>query len=187
MVAEKESIKTGDMVSWNSSGGAAQGRVEHIMRDGVLGIPNSKFKINASKEDPAVLIRIYQNGEETETLVGHKMSTLRKNFTKHLNGQHDQSTHAPHVSQGGPDEHRGSDDDPKHMDSMDLGSGRPKRKRELTMAERILINRIASPATNYASRSTQGLGGYQPTAVIGGPKLTGGTTGYKPDPANNPS
>jgi hypothetical protein len=73
------------------------------------------------------------------------------------------------------------------MDSMDLGSGRPKRKRELTMAERILINRIASPATNYASRSAQGLGGYQPPAVIGGPKLTGGTTGYKPDPANNPS
>lgn len=85
-------IKVGDMVSWNSSGGKAEGKVEHIMREGVLGIPNSKFKINAEKDDPAVLIRIYRNGKETETLVGHKMSTLNKSeVAKH--GSHDQSTH----------------------------------------------------------------------------------------------
>ena len=78
VVAKESPIKLGDMVSWNSSGGKAEGKVEHIMRDGVLGIPDSKFSINATKEDPAVLIRIYQGGKETKTLVGHKMSTLKK-------------------------------------------------------------------------------------------------------------
>jgi hypothetical protein len=74
---EKKDFSVGDMVSWNSSGGTAQGRIEHVMRDGVLGIPDSKFSIRATKEEPAVLIRIYRNGKPTETLVGHKMSTLR--------------------------------------------------------------------------------------------------------------
>ena len=78
IVIKASSVSVGDMVSWNSSGGTAEGKVEHIMRDGVLGIPDSKFSINATKEDPAVLIRIYRNGKETKTLVGHKMSTLKK-------------------------------------------------------------------------------------------------------------
>ena len=70
-------FSVGDMVSWNSSGGTARGKIEYIMREGVLGIPKTKFSIEATKEDPAVLIRIYQDGKATETLVGHKMSTLR--------------------------------------------------------------------------------------------------------------
>lgn len=78
--ADTEKIGKGDFVCWNSSGGKAQGRVEHIMREGVLGIPESSFKINASPDDPAVLIRIYKEGadgwKETPTSVGHKMSTL---------------------------------------------------------------------------------------------------------------
>jgi HK97 family phage prohead protease len=48
------------------------------MREGVLGIPDSSFSINATKEDPAALIRIYRDGAETDTLVGHKFSTLTK-------------------------------------------------------------------------------------------------------------
>ena len=71
-------FKTGDYVKWNSSGGTAKGRIEHTMTEGVLGIPGSSFSINASKEDPAALIRIYRDGKETETLVGHKFSTLTK-------------------------------------------------------------------------------------------------------------
>lgn len=70
-------VRTGSMVSWNSSGGSAQGKVEHVMREGVLGVPKSSFSIRATKEDPAVLIRVYRDGKETETLVGHKASTLR--------------------------------------------------------------------------------------------------------------
>lgn len=71
-------MKTGDYVKWNSSGGVAKGRIEHIMTEGVLGVPGSSFSINASKDDPAALIRIYRDGKETETLVGHKVSTLTK-------------------------------------------------------------------------------------------------------------
>lgn len=71
-------LRLGDFVKWNSSGGTAKGRIEHIMREGVLGIPDSSFSINATKEDPAALIRIYRDGGETDTLVGHKFSTLTK-------------------------------------------------------------------------------------------------------------
>ena len=76
--AGPKELKTGDFVRWNSSGGTARGRIEHIMREGVLGIPDSSFSIEASEEDPAALIRIYRDGAETDTLVGHKFSTLTK-------------------------------------------------------------------------------------------------------------
>jgi len=72
----------GDFVSWGSSGGTARGRIEHVMREGTLGVPDSDFKIEATPEDPAALIRIWARSddewEETEKLVGHKCSTLRK-------------------------------------------------------------------------------------------------------------
>lgn len=75
-------LSEGDFVSWNSSGGRARGRIEHIMTEGVLGVPDSDFSIEASEENPAALIRIYERyedgWEETETLVGHKFSTLTK-------------------------------------------------------------------------------------------------------------
>ena len=71
----------GDFVEWDSSGGTARGRIEHVMREGVLGVPNSDFSITAEEGDPAVLIRVYRELRdgwvETETLVGHKSSELR--------------------------------------------------------------------------------------------------------------
>jgi HK97 family phage prohead protease len=71
----------GDFVEWDSSGGTARGRIEHVMREGVLGIPNSDFSITAEEGDPAILIRVYRELRdgwvETETLVGHKASELR--------------------------------------------------------------------------------------------------------------
>jgi HK97 family phage prohead protease len=81
--AMPDDLKEGDFVSWNSSGGRARGRIEYVMKDGTLGIPDSSFKINASADDPAALIRIWRedtDGEwnETEVLVGHKFSTLTK-------------------------------------------------------------------------------------------------------------
>jgi hypothetical protein len=79
---EKQVIREGTFVSWNSSGGRARGQVEHVMTEGVLGIPGSEFQINAEPDDPAVLIRIWreraEGWEATETLVGHKMSTLTR-------------------------------------------------------------------------------------------------------------
>lgn len=80
--AQPNDLTEGDFVSWNSSGGRARGRIEYIMREGTLGVPESSFSINATPEDPAALIRIYRetDGEwaETETLVGHRFSTLTK-------------------------------------------------------------------------------------------------------------
>ena len=76
--AAPDELKVGDFVEWDSSGGKARGRIEHIMRDGVLGIPDSDFSINATEDNPAALIRIYRDSEPTETLVGHKFSTLTK-------------------------------------------------------------------------------------------------------------
>lgn len=71
----------GDFVEWDSSGGTARGRIEHVMREGVLGIPDSDFSITAEEGDPAILIRVYRELRDgwvaTETLVGHKSSELR--------------------------------------------------------------------------------------------------------------
>jgi hypothetical protein len=55
----------------------SHGKIEHVMRDGSLG-PGSKFEIQATMEDPALLIRIYkqtENGwEETDLMTGFKSS-----------------------------------------------------------------------------------------------------------------
>ena len=81
--AEPNELNEGDFVGWESSGGTARGRIEHIMREGTLGVPDSEFSVNATPEDPAALIRIYRPSDdsewdETEILVGHRFSTLRK-------------------------------------------------------------------------------------------------------------
>jgi HK97 family phage prohead protease len=71
----------GDYVSWDSSGGTARGRIERILQEGTLDIPGTDFTIEATENDPAVLIRVYEEYRDgyraTETLVGHKMSELR--------------------------------------------------------------------------------------------------------------
>ena len=82
---EEDSIRAvdvvGDFVEWDSSGGTARGRIEHVMREGVLGIPDTDFSITAEEGDPAILIRVYREvrdgWEATEVLVGHKSSELR--------------------------------------------------------------------------------------------------------------
>ena len=80
--AAADELIEGDFVRWDSSGGTAQGRIEHIMREGTLGVPGTEFSIDATPEDPAALIRIYSEGDDgweaTETMVGHKFSTLNK-------------------------------------------------------------------------------------------------------------
>jgi HK97 family phage prohead protease len=80
--AAPNALQVGDFVSWNSSGGRARGRITRIVRDGEIDVPNTSFTITATPEDPAALIRIFReqaNGwEATETLVGHKFSTLTK-------------------------------------------------------------------------------------------------------------
>jgi hypothetical protein len=71
-----DSVRIGQMVSWNSSGGRAEGKVIRIIRSGKYKVPDSSFEINGTEEDPAVAIRLYRDGEPTDTIVGHKMKTL---------------------------------------------------------------------------------------------------------------
>ena len=76
------SVSEGDFVSWGSSGGRARGRVDHVMDYGTLDIPGTDFKIEASEEDPAALITVYEEvtggWRATETQVGHTVATLTK-------------------------------------------------------------------------------------------------------------
>ena len=75
-------VRVGDMVSWNSSGGTARGKVTRVVRNGKIKVPNSSFTITGTPEDPAVAIRLYRDGKATDTIVGHKMKTLRRSSSK---------------------------------------------------------------------------------------------------------
>lgn len=86
-------ISNGDMVSWNSSGGTARGKVIRVVSEGKVNVPDSSFEITGTEDDPAVLIQLYRDGKPTETKVGHKMSTLKKNFDFLKHGNHDQRSH----------------------------------------------------------------------------------------------
>jgi hypothetical protein len=74
--SSNKKIKVGQMVSWGSSGGNATGKVVKVKKNGTIKVPDSSFTITGTKDNPAVLIRIYKDGKPTETLVGHKMNTL---------------------------------------------------------------------------------------------------------------
>ena len=80
-IEEESREQVGDYVEWDSSGGTAKGRIERILQEGTLNIPGTDFTIEAEENDPAVLIRVYEEYRDgyrpTETLVGHKMSELR--------------------------------------------------------------------------------------------------------------
>ena len=80
--AAPDALVVDDFVSWNTSGGRARGQIERIVRDGTIDVPDSDFTIEGTEDDPAALIRIWREGEEgpeaSETLVGHKFSTLTK-------------------------------------------------------------------------------------------------------------
>lgn len=76
--AEVGSVKVGDIVSWNSSGGRARGKISKIVKSGKVKIPKTDITLNASEDDPVALITLYRGSEPTETVVGHKIGTLRK-------------------------------------------------------------------------------------------------------------
>ena len=76
--AEPGDLKVCDFVSWNSSGGRARGRIDRVVRDGTIDVPDSSFTITGTEDDPAALITLYRDGEATDRKVGHKFSTLTK-------------------------------------------------------------------------------------------------------------
>lgn len=76
--AEAGDLSVGDMVSWNSSGGRAQGKISRIVRDGSINVPDSDFTIEGTEDNPAALITLYRDGEATDRKVGHRFSALTK-------------------------------------------------------------------------------------------------------------
>ena len=72
-----KAIGVGSMVSWNSSGGRATGKIRRIIRSGTYNVPNSDFTLNASEDDPVAVITLYRDGKPTDVTVGHKLKTLR--------------------------------------------------------------------------------------------------------------
>ena len=78
LLAFEKNVSVGDRVSWNASGGGAEGKVLRIERSGKINVPDSSFEIEGSEDDPAALIVLYRDGKPTDTKVGHKVSTLKK-------------------------------------------------------------------------------------------------------------
>lgn len=95
--AAPDALKVGDFVSWNTSGGRARGKIEEIERDGTINVPDSDFSVEGTEDDPAALIRVYRGGEESDTLVGHKFSTLTK--INPLRGEHDEEDRSKEVAE----------------------------------------------------------------------------------------
>jgi hypothetical protein len=92
-VDKARSVKQGDMVSWNASGGRASGKVVRVVSSGTLSVPDSKFQLKGDKDNPAVLIQLYRDGKPTDRKVGHKLSSLTKSIDVIKHGSHDQKTH----------------------------------------------------------------------------------------------
>ena len=76
-IFKADSVRVGQMVSWNSSGGTAKGKVKRIITSGSYNVPNSDFVIDATENNPVVVITLYADGKPTETTVAHRRSTLR--------------------------------------------------------------------------------------------------------------
>jgi hypothetical protein len=72
-----KAIGVGSMVSWNSSGGRATGKITRVIRNGSYNVPGTEVTINGTPEDPAAVIRLYRDGKPTGVTVAHRMSTLR--------------------------------------------------------------------------------------------------------------
>jgi hypothetical protein len=70
------SVSVGQMVSWNSSGGRAEGKVKRVIRSGSYNVPDSDFTITGTEENPAAVIELYRDGKPTGRMVGHRVSTL---------------------------------------------------------------------------------------------------------------
>ena len=77
--AAADSLKTGDFVSWGSSGGNAKGKIESIVKDGTAN-SSEGFSIEGTSDDPAFIIRIYRENEgeweATDITVVHRADTL---------------------------------------------------------------------------------------------------------------
>jgi HK97 family phage prohead protease len=138
--AEPGDLRVGDFVSWNSSGGTARGKITRILRRGRMNVPDSSFTITATPEDPAAMIRVYRNTgdgwEPTDTMVGHRFSTLRK-----IEALKDIYTDMP---EGNP----GSFGTPQRPGVV--GRPRPRRRRRTDEGKPYRISRNMQGCSGYA-------------------------------------
>lgn len=76
----KAMVKEGDMVMAPNDDEVYVGRVVHVMNDGMLGYPGSEYSIEATADEPAILIQLFEleegGLEETEYFIGAKASEL---------------------------------------------------------------------------------------------------------------
>ena len=76
---EKSDFTEGDFALGVSDEEVYVGQVVHVMTEGMLGVPGSEMSIEATTEDPAILIRIFEQDEEgyweeSDKFVGLKAS-----------------------------------------------------------------------------------------------------------------
>lgn len=76
---EKASLREGNFVLTGDEEKVLVGRIEYVMIEGVFGVPESEYAIAASEEEPALLIRKFEQEEEsglweeTQWLIGKPM------------------------------------------------------------------------------------------------------------------
>lgn len=84
--AAVEDLSVGLYVAWQSSGGEAYGRIEQVQTGGPITSTPGDFTIEGTEENPAYLIRVYQEEmeeegetewEATDVFVVHRAETLR--------------------------------------------------------------------------------------------------------------
>lgn len=73
-------VAEGVMVTFDYDGAIYRGRIEHVMVEGVFGIEGSPFSLEGSADDPALLVRIFEEEDgimqEKEELVGRRASEV---------------------------------------------------------------------------------------------------------------
>lgn len=78
--ATADEVAEGVFVSFTLGDDIEAGRIEHVMTEGILGVPDSPFQLEASADDPAVLIRMFDDQDgtwiETEMFVGRRASEV---------------------------------------------------------------------------------------------------------------
>ena len=75
----KRDFKVGDDVQWQSAGGTARGRIQQIVTEGQVPGIDGDVTVTGTEDDPAAQIRILDDdGNPTDTVVGHKLGTLSR-------------------------------------------------------------------------------------------------------------
>ncbi len=121
----KAMVKEGDMVMAPHEEEMYVGRVVHVMTEGMLGMPGSEYSLEASAEEPAILIQLFEMEEgeleETEYFVGAKAKDVMILPAMENNEEMDKS-----MSSGSSDDEE--DDEEKEMDKAYAGCGCPMCK-----------------------------------------------------------